>query len=407
MVLYLKSPQRVPMKQIVLIDDNAVSCRIVEEILKPIDYRIAIFQSGKEGIAYLQEHDADLILLDVLMPVMDGLQTCKRIKQIAQHQETPVIFLTVKYDERTIHDAYSVGGVDYITKPFHCLELLARMQTHLQLNEQKAALKAHNETLQKLVDEEVKKSKKQDLMLMQRHKLIQMGEMAEMIAHQWKQPLNAISLYVAEMMVEDQMHHFDALKAQDTTGFYGKSLGVFKNIERQVEYLKDTVQTFNTFYQPQMESRYFFIEEALNVMQQLLAASLDNYGIALKLQLVQNVALQGNENSLVQVLMTLVNNAKDALKSSQITQPQISVSVSEVINQKIEMIVEDNGNGIDPSIEETLFDEFVTTKGTQEGSGLGLYIAKMIIEEQFNGTIYLTHGTKGARFVIELPVSRS
>jgi len=138
---------------VLIVDDIIDNIQIAMNILKEENYNFSFATSGAEALSLLQNNSFDLILLDIMMPEMDGYTVCEKIKSTEELQEIPIIFLTAKNDIDSIAKGFSVGGVDYIIKPFHPEELIARVRTHLQLHQAKLALKHHNITLQMKIEE--------------------------------------------------------------------------------------------------------------------------------------------------------------------------------------------------------------------------------------------------------------
>jgi CheY-like chemotaxis protein len=118
-------------KTILIVDDTEVNIDMLLGILK--NYDVIPATSGEDALSVVEDEQIDLILLDILMPGMDGLEVCRRLKDNPVTRNIPVIFITVKTDENSIEDAYDAGGVDYVTKPFKPRELLARIRTQLRL----------------------------------------------------------------------------------------------------------------------------------------------------------------------------------------------------------------------------------------------------------------------------------
>ena len=118
---------------ILIVDDNRENLKVVSSYLKEKNYRLALALDGKSALKILEENKIDLILLDIMMPEMDGFEVCKIIKQNTAIKDLPIIFLTAKTDSDDIVKKFQMGGVDYITKPFKKEELYARVRNHLQL----------------------------------------------------------------------------------------------------------------------------------------------------------------------------------------------------------------------------------------------------------------------------------
>jgi len=132
---------------ILIVDDVSDNIQVAMSILKEEGYRFSFALNGQQALGLVTENEFDLILLDIMMPGMDGYEVCKKLKSQARTQEIPIIFLTAKVDIDSISKGFKTGAVDYITKPFHAEELIARVKTHLELYAAKQLLKQHNLTL--------------------------------------------------------------------------------------------------------------------------------------------------------------------------------------------------------------------------------------------------------------------
>ena len=136
-------------QKVLIVDDVTKNIQLVANFLKQAGYDINFAISGKTAIKHIKKARFDLILLDIMMPEMDGFEVCKKLKSEDETKDIPVIFLTAKTDIDSITQAFKAGGVDYITKPFNKAELLARVKTHLELQHQKRNLKELNATKDK------------------------------------------------------------------------------------------------------------------------------------------------------------------------------------------------------------------------------------------------------------------
>ncbi|MFQ6044331.1 MAG: response regulator, partial [Candidatus Poribacteria bacterium] len=124
-----------------IVDDVAKNLQVLGTVLKEQSYRIAFATNGRQALENLKNIQPDLILLDVMMPEMDGYQVCQRLKEDDRTKEIPVIFLTAKTETEDIVKGFDLGAVDYVTKPFNSVELLARVRTHLELKRTREKLK--------------------------------------------------------------------------------------------------------------------------------------------------------------------------------------------------------------------------------------------------------------------------
>ncbi len=141
---------------ILLVDDNPTNLQVLGKYLRK-EYATAVSLNGREALNFAGKLKPDLILLDIMMPIMDGFEACKKLKARAQTREIPIIFLTARRDIETVVKGFELGAVDYIIKPFHKAELLARVNTHLSLKKSEHSLKLLNERLEKIVEERTQK----------------------------------------------------------------------------------------------------------------------------------------------------------------------------------------------------------------------------------------------------------
>lgn len=135
---------------ILIVDDTVKNLEVLGSILKAENYKIAIANNGNQAILAANEIKPDLILLDVMMPELDGFETCKKLKSLPEIKDVPVIFLTAKVETEDIIEGFKAGAVDYITKPFNSYELKARVKTHIELKASRDLLEQKNAILKKL-----------------------------------------------------------------------------------------------------------------------------------------------------------------------------------------------------------------------------------------------------------------
>jgi len=183
--------------KILAIDDNPKNLKVLAALLAPQSYQVDYAFSGPEAISLLEAENYDLILLDIMMPGMDGYETCIRIKSMPTNNLTPVIFLTARTDMASLNRAFTSGGVDYITKPFSPEELLARVRTHLELKSSRQQLLEVNSWLEKKVEERTEALRSAHEELEKAYRSLQSLDKAKteflhMIHHEVRTPLNAI-----------------------------------------------------------------------------------------------------------------------------------------------------------------------------------------------------------------------
>jgi len=250
--------------------------------------------------------------------------------------------------------------------------------------------KRYEEELQTIIDEEVQKNKEQQLMLLQQSRLAQMGEMISMIAHQWRQPLNNLSLINQLLISKYAKEQLD-----DKTMQYFKT-----NSQRQINLMSSTIDDFRNFFKTENEKKECKIETILENLSEISQPIYKNHNINLVINIEQCFTIYVYPNALSQAILNIINNAKDALVEHNISDKKITITVRK--EEDIVIIIEDNAGGIAPDIIDKIFDPYFSTKKEKNGTGLGLYMTKMIIEEQLESTIKVINTQKGAKFTIYL-----
>ena len=234
--------------------------------------------------------------------------------------------------------------------------------------------------------------KNKDLQLQQQAKLVSMGEMIENIMHQWRQPLNNINSTIMQI---DNIIYQNKI---DSTLFDKELL----EIENITQYMSQTIDDFRDFYKKDKKKSTFTIEELINNTIKIVGGSIVNNNITLDYTDIIDKKLFTYKNELQQVLLVILNNAKDILISKNIKNRKINISTRCDNNNTIYIEVCDNAGGIEEKLLDRVFEPYFTTKRKTQGTGLGLYIAKTIIEDSMDGFLKVKNNNHGACFTITL-----
>jgi C4-dicarboxylate-specific signal transduction histidine kinase len=245
--------------------------------------------------------------------------------------------------------------------------------------------------LEKRVKQEVEKNEQNQRILFQQSKLAEMGTMLHMIAHQWRQPLNTLTL----------LFNIFIKKSQKNSLSWDEKNDLKESFFNQIDYMSKTIDDFSSFFKPSYEKSTFEICDVVDETISLLQASLRNEKIDLQIDCQQSLECFGYKNELKQVLLNLMNNSKDSL--SQVSQKEKYIKISTYKqNQTLCIEIEDNGEGIKKDIVENIFDPYFSTKTEKNGTGLGLYMSKVIIQEHMDGTLSIESTKQPTRFLISL-----
>ncbi len=232
---------------------------------------------------------------------------------------------------------------------------------------------------------------KEELMLNQ-SKHAAMGEMISMIAHQWRQPITTISMAANNILADIEL---DMLNNEEAKKFANE-------VSTQTQYLSNTIEDFRNFFKQDKDVETVDLETIFNDTSSIILASLKNNGIDFVLNFDKTIQISTYRRELVQVLINIIKNAKEALQERDIKVKKIEIKIV-TYEDKISIEIIDNAGGIKNEIIDKIFEAYFTTKDQQNGTGLGLYMSKMIIEKHLKGKISVYNTNEGATFKIILP----
>lgn len=236
--------------------------------------------------------------------------------------------------------------------------------------------------------------KKNEKLLLEQSKLAAMGEMISVIAHQWRQPLSAIGSIITRLKLKYNLKNIDL----DT---YDEKL---TQINNYIQYMSSTIDSFRDFLTKDSKKDLLKIDKLVNETFILVKDSFDQEKINVNINLLTSLSsIYLHKNDFIQVILNLLNNAKDALILNDIKNPQITINISEIESFQI-IEIQDNAKGIDLNIINNIFNPYFSTKEKKNGTGLGLYICKMIVEKYLNGEISVKNAKEGALFTIKISI---
>jgi len=249
-----------------------------------------------------------------------------------------------------------------------------------------------NETLEKRVSEELERNREQEQLLVQKSRLIALGEMISNIAHQWRQPLSELSSIFMNIKFKHGMDKLD----KDTMD--KKS----KEAEIVLDYMSHTIDDFRNFFMPKKDREEFYLHDAIKSVMTIISSALDYNNIKVETEINKNLKLNTFINEYEQVLLNIISNAKDVLIQNKIENPIIKIYAEEQEGFVI-LYIEDNGGGIKVNPKSKIFEPYFTTKGDGDGTGIGLYMSKIIVDKNMKGKLRVRNTTDGAKFVIIVP----
>ncbi|EQB39315.1 hypothetical protein M947_07600 [Sulfurimonas hongkongensis] len=282
----------------------------------------------------------------------------------------------------------AASGVEMILLSAALAERLKRLH-----DEYTNKLKDHNKNLKLEVEIALKKARQKDKILIEQSRLASMGEMIEQIAHQWRQPLNDIGLLNQDMYFKKQL---SKLSDDDFNRIH-------EGIDNNIRYMSDTIDDFRNYYKSDKKKESYLLDEVIDSMLSIIGTTLEYSNIKVSLDIDKDIRLLNVKNELQQVMLIILNNAKDALLANKIDKKKIEIRAYKDTKDAY-ILVSDNGGGIPKEIKNKIFDPYFSTKHKNQGTGIGLYMSKMIIEKNMQGSLSVENIDKGARFTIKLPL---
>jgi len=254
-----------------------------------------------------------------------------------------------------------------------------------------AELEAMNSTLEQRVSEEVEQNREKDRLIFQQSRQAAMGEMLHSIAHQWRQPLNNIAIYTQNL----ELLHRDGLLTQQQLH------DDVRTIMDIIMYMSNTIDDFRSFFRLDKVVRSFKPAEQVQQALRYVSSRLEQSGIVSEVVVLHDLELSSYPSEYTQVLLNILNNAVDALNTTRPEQPSITITV-DVFEGRSVVTISDNAGGIADEILSRIFDPYFTTKPVGEGTGIGLYMARVIVEKNLGGLLTASNYSGGARFRIEV-----
>ncbi len=263
-----------------------------------------------------------------------------------------------------------------------------------RVEEKTDELQKLNQNLENRIKEEVEKNRKKDRLLYQQSRLAAMGEMIGNIAHQWRQPLSELGITIYKMK-----------KLFTSDGNERDFLDSYDHSREVIKKMSNTIEDFRNFFNPNKVKEYFLISDAISETINIMEGTIQKYDLNIDVHCCEPVEIEGYLSEFTQVFINLINNSKDAFEKNRVKNRCIEIKILKDKKNNVIVNFSDNAKGIDEKIIDKIFDPYFTTKHSSVGTGLGLYMSKMIIKNSINGDIFVHSLKDGVTFSIIIPLS--
>ncbi|QZY56619.1 ATP-binding response regulator [Crassaminicella profunda] len=375
--------------KILIADDSQLNLRIIGDVIKSNGYEPIVVSRGNEVFKYAKKEKPELILLDIIMPKMDGYEVCEILKTNKETKDIPIIFLTGQSKIEDVAKGFEVGAVDYINKPFHEVELIARVKTHLQLKKLHDKLRKSNKQLHKMNIELLKANE-----IIQYNKL--QTEFFANISHEFRTPLNLIfsTIQLFELCMQDHLDTKDS-----------KYIKIMKQncyrLLRLVNNLIDITKIDSGYFEIQLQNH-----DIVQIVENI-TLSISEYIERNDLSLifdtdVEEKMIACDVDKIERMILNLLSNAV------KFTKPGGKILVR-IYDQKEHVLisVKDTGKGIPKNKIDTIFERFMqidkSLSRKKEGSGIGLSLVKALVQMHKGEIFVKSEYGKGTEFIIKLP----
>lgn len=389
---------------ILVVDDTTANLQLLVNMLTQKGYKVRPAINGKLALSSAQTAPPDLILLDIIMPNMDGYEVCQHLKADERTRDIPIIFISAINEVLDKVKAFTLGGVDYITKPFQFEEVWVRVETHLTLRNLQRSFKEKNELLEKTL-QQLQDTQKH---LIESEKMAALGNLVAGVAHEINTPVG-IGVTAASTLAEDtkefsRIYKKNQMKRTDLETFLDTAIESSSIILANLRRAADLIASFKRVAVDQSSDsqRRFKVKEYLEEVILSLTGQLKKTKHTVTIEGDEELTLDSYPGALSQIVTNLVMNSL-----SHAYERGNSGSIKIDFHRQGDLVIfqyTDDGKGIASENMTKIFEPFFTTNRFQGSTGLGLYIIYNLVTQQLKGTVECESQVGvGTKFVIQLP----
>lgn len=383
---------------ILVVDDQPQNIELLEAYLVVQGYEIVKATSGDEALDKLTVNRIDLILLDVMMPGMNGFEVITKIRQKETHRQLPIILVTALRDTEDRIKGFEAGCDDFISKPIDKIEILARIQSLLKVKAYNDLMSNYRSELESEISKRTEELLINEKKLHQAERLANLGKLSSAITHEIRQPLNSIKIITDGVLFWNR---------QNKKTSYEEMIQNFEDISRSVDKIDNTIKNIKLMINSpgKIESGMFNVNIIIKEVLKLYTQTFKDLSIVVEKSFDENIDMLAlSDQQFQQVITNLLDNAIHALNKGDKKDKKIVIETRNITN-KIIILISDNGTGISDENKSKIFDPFFTTRQDSESMGMGLFVVKNILKSM-NSTIFVKDDVKG-NVLFEIELNRS
>ncbi len=393
---------------VLVIDDTRINLKIIANRLNQIGLRVLTAASGESGLDRARLASPDIILLDVIMPGIDGFETCRRLKADERTADIPVIFMTALSETEHKVAGFDAGAVDYVTKPIQLEEVVARITTHLRINQLTRELQSTNRELTSTLDD-LRETQNQ---LIEAEKMAALGNLVAGVAHEINTPVGigvlAASTLACELEMLEEAYRSGNLKRSALDTFLSMSHQTTTLMVANLQRAANLVQSFKQVAvdQAHLDIRSFLVKQYLDETLFSLLPHINRTSHTIEIEGDDQLSMTSYPGALAQVITNLVmNTLTHAYPTDESGKVRFELAAQD---DHVVIHYSDDGCGMPEDIRTRIFEPFFTTRRSDGGSGLGMHVVYNIVTQKLGGTIECRSAVGvGSTFVLTLPQNLS
>lgn len=359
-------------QHILLVDDNPSNLLLIELLLQENHiHHIHKATSAKEAFKILETEPINAVLMDVMMPEINGIEACKIIRQNRRYDAIPIIMVTAIDDNETFKESFHVGADDFIPKPINDVVLMSRLKSQLEKNQMHQTL-------------------------IEQSRFSAMDEVISMLAHQWRQPLGVVNAIANNVRTQIELGGIDKKNI----------FNAFDKIEKNLDELSRMINDFKNSFTSKQKKECTNLSHTISEVLKLHETTIKKLHIDVTTDININTNYTLPKQAVIQVLAHIIKNCFDSFKRSKVDKPAIHIALHK-IQGKAALTITDNGEGISEANLPFIFEPYFSTKDEKNGKGLGLYFAKQLAEKQLLGDLLVNSENNKTKATVIISLDQS